>query len=532
MKTLFYQGNIYTGDAFAEAFLVEDGRFKAVGTDAELLQMDAEEKIDLNGTFVCAAFNDSHMHLLHFGQSLLSARLDEHTTSLKEMLDYLKDYIDEREITEGQWVLGRGYNQDYFSDVRRMPSRNDLDRISSEIPILLTRACGHSCVANSKVLELAGITKNTKAPLGGAIDFENGLFYDNAIELLEKWAPLPDKKNIKEMLKAGAAALNAYGITSCQTDDYCVFRQVPYETINEAYQELISDGELTVRVYEQANFTSLPELQRFLAQGNMTGKGDGMFRMGPLKLLGDGSLGARTAHLSKPYHDDPSNCGFSLFSEKEFHDLIGYAHRQGMQVAVHTIGDRCLDQVLDAYENALMEVPREDHRHGIVHCQITRADQLERMEKLKLHIYAQSIFLDYDNHIVEQRVGKELAATSYSWKTLMDQGLTVSNGSDAPVEMPDVLRGIQCAITRSSIDGTGPYLPKQAFSVKEALDSFTIASAKASFEEKQKGRIAEGYQADFVVLEKDPFQVDPEKLHKIKVLSTYLNGKLVYQADE
>ena len=256
-----------------------------------------------------------------------------------------------------------------------------------------------------------------------------------------------------------------------------------------------------------------------------------MFRIGPLKLLGDGSLGSQTAHLSKPYEDDPTTCGFSLFSDEEFHQLIGYAHHQGMQIAVHAIGDRCLDRVLDAYESALKEDPHEDHRHGIVHCQISRADQLERMERLKLHIYAQSVFLDYDNHIVEQRVGKDLAATSYNWKTLMDKGLTVSNGSDAPVEIPDVMKGIQCAVTRCSIDGTGPYLPEQAFSIREALDSFTIASAKGSFEEKRKGKIAYGYFADFTVLEEDPFHTDLDKIHQIKIVSTYLGGKPVYQAD-
>ena len=151
------------------------------------------------------------------------------------------------------------------------------------------------------------------------------------------------------------------------------------------------------------------------------------------------------------------------------------------------------------------------------------------MEKLKLHIYAQSIFLDYDNHIVEQRVGKDLASTSYSWKTLMDNGLIVSNGSDAPVEIPDALKGIECAITRTSIDGTGPYLPEQAFSVKEALDSFTINSAIGSFEEDYKGLIKEGYLADFVILDENPFEINKFSIHKIRVLKTYLNGRCVYE---
>ena len=144
-----------------------------------------------------------------------------------------------------------------------------------------------------------------------------------------------------------------------------------------------------------------------------------IFKIGPLKMLGDGALGARTAFLSRPYADDPSTCGIPVFTQETMDEMIGYANAHGMQAAVHTIGDACLDRVLSAYEKALAENPREDHRHGIVHCQITRADQLEKIAKMHHHVYAQSIFLDYDNHIVEERVGKELASTSYSWKALM-----------------------------------------------------------------------------------------------------------------
>ena len=201
-----------------------------------------------------------------------------------------------------------------------------------------------------------------------------------------------------------------------------------------------------------------------------------------------------------------------------------------MQVAIHAIGDGCLDMVLNAIEKALTEHPREDHRHGIVHCQISRADQLERIARLKLHVYAQSIFLDYDNHIVEDRAGEDLAATSYSWKALQNAGVSVSNGTDCPVELPDALRGIQCAVTRTTVrDHVGPYLPDQAFTVQEALDSYTVRGAEASFEESVKGRIAPGYLADFVILGQNPFAVDPDEIHSIPVRATYLAGSCVYR---
>ena len=535
MKSIYCNAQVYTGeDTLRNAFLVEDGIISAVGTDEEILALaDAETAcMDLGGRFVCPGFNDSHMHLLNFGQSLNAAQLADHTESLSDMLSYLKEYAVARPLRAGQWLLGRGWNQDYFTDVRRMPNRWDLDAISAEYPIMITRACGHCCAVNSRVLEIAGITAETPSPAGGTIGMENGKpdgrLYDNAIDILTPFIPLPDKEELKDMIRLACRALNSFGVTSSQTDDYCVFRAIPFETVNAAYRELEESGELTVRVYEQSNFTTLPELKRFVEAGNVTGTGSDMFRIGPLKMLGDGALGSHTAHLSRPYADQPDTCGFSLFAPEHLNEMVSYANTNGMQIAVHAIGDACLDEVLNAVDLALQEHPRKDHRHGVVHCQITRADQLERIRALQMHVYAQSVFLDYDNHIVEGRVGSELASTSYCWKTLLNMGVSVSNGSDCPVELPDVMRGIECAVTRTSIDGTGPYLPQEAFTVREALDSFTVKSAEASFEENIKGRIAPGYMADFVVLEANPFDTEPHELHKIAVNACYLGGTPVY----
>ena len=536
MKTICFNGKIYTAELpLQTAFAFENGSFIAVGSDDDILALaeSGDELIDLGGRFCCAGFNDSHMHLLNYGQSLLCAKLYEHTESLSAVLECMRAQLAASPPENGAWLRGRGWNQDYFSDEKRMPNRYDLDSVSKEVPIMITRACGHCCIVNSKALELCGITAETVSPEGGAIGLENGepdgRLYDNAMDIAFDRMPLPDKAQLKQMIRLACNALNSYGITSAQTDDYCVFRQIPFETVNEAYRELEEAGELTVRVYEQCNFTELEELNRFVEAGNMTGRGSELFKLGPLKLLGDGSLGSRTAHLSVPYvGGDENNRGFSLFTKEQFNSLCSYANSKGMQIAVHAIGDACLDSVLDALENALNEHPRADHRHGIVHCQISRQDQLERMMRLKLHIYAQSIFLDYDNHIVEKLVPKPLSETSYNWKTLLDGGLTVSNGSDCPVELPDVMKGIECAVTRRSMDGTGPYLIDQAFSVKEAIDSFTSSGAVSSFEERIKGRIAPGLLADFVILAQDPFDTAPGELHSISVEKTFLGGKQVF----
>lgn len=536
MRTIYYNGIVYTGsDALQQAFIVDDNTFVYAGSTEETLALakDADTKIDLNGAFVCSGFNDSHMHLLNYGQALLCARLDAHTDSLSGMMEYTREFLKEHP-TKG-WLNGRGWNQDYFTDVHRMPNRYDLDTISTEIPIMLTRCCGHAMVVNSKALEILGVTKDTPQVDGGTIVMENdepnGVFMDNAMFLVMEKLPLPSPEMIREMIRLASKTLNSYGVTSCHSDDFSVFRGIPAKEIMEAFKELEESGELTVRVNEQSNFTSVEEVASFLEDGNNTGVGSDMFKVGPLKLLGDGSLGARTAYLSSPYEDDPSVLGFPVFSQKELDDMIGCANQNGMQVAVHAIGDACLDMVLNAIEKSLKENPRNDHRHGIVHCQISRPDQLQRIADLNLHVYAQSIFLDYDNHIVTPRVGEERASSSYNWKTLKNMGVTVSNGTDCPVELPFALGGIECIVTRCSMEeGAKPYLIDQAFTVKEALDSYTSLSAYASFDEDRKGKIAPGHLADFVILDKSPFDVEPKTIHEIKVMETYLGGKKVYSA--
>ena len=514
--------------------MVERDRFVFAGSSEEALRWadEGDQRVDLAGNFVCAGFNDSHMHLLNYGHVLGIAPLYAHTHSLQEMLACLKAHP----VPASGWIIGRGWNQDYFGDVRRMPTRWDLDQVSVTRPVVAVRACGHAMAVNSVVLDLLGISAHTPQPEGGQIVMEqgqpNGVLFDNAMTMVYDAIPVHTKEDLKTMIRTACRTLNSYGVTSCQSDDYSTFSNVPWQTVNAAYEELAAAGELTVRVYQQSNFASLEKLKEFVQQGCKTGVGTAMYRIGPLKMLGDGALGARTAYLSRPYADDPTTRGIPVFSQAVFDEMLGYAHANGIQTAVHTIGDACLDRVLCALEKAQQKHPRDDHRHGIVHCQITRRDQLEKMARMHLHIYAQSIFLDYDTRIVEDRVGPELAATSYSWKTLKDLGATVSNGTDCPVELPFALGGLQCAVTRCTLDGEGPYLPQEAFSVQEALDSYTAAGAYASFEENVKGRIQPGMLADFTILGENPFDVAPQEIQKIPVLSTWLGGRRIHLSEK
>lgn len=543
MKEIYYNGIIYTGNGFnAEAMAVENGRITAVGKLSEVemacrdsIQKSAIFRRNLNGSFVVPGFNDSHMHLLNYGYTLRLADLSEHTDSMEEMLRTLSAWIDKYKPQPGTWVVGRGWNHDYFQDEKRFPNRLDLDRVSAEYPVMVIRACGHIACANTRAMELAGITEMTPQPEGGCFDIgedgrPNGIFREYGVDLMKGKAPRPSKEEIRELLLLAMRDLNSRGITSAQTDDLAAFPEVPYETVLEAYRELEVEGRMTVKVYEQCLLSNMELLRDFLGKGLRTGDGSDYFRIGPLKLLSDGFLGARTAYLSQPYADgEPGQRGIAIYSQEELDELIGLADREGMQIAVHAIGDGAMEMAVSSLEKAMKENPgREDRRHGIVHCQITTKKLLEDFARLKLHGYVQTIFLDYDSHIVEARVGARRAKETYRFKTLYSGGVSISNGSDCPVEKPDVMAGIQCAVTRSSLDGSKTFLPREAFSVEEALDTYTSMGARASFEEEKKGKLIPGMAADFVVLDRDIRKIRPETIKNTVVLETYVDGICVY----
>lgn len=533
MKQLYVNGQVFTGDSkMCRAFAVEDGQFIAAGENEQVLslQESGDQVIDLQGKFVCAGFIDSHMHLVNYGNVMGCCNLMEHTQSVQDIQGALRDFIAREQLPAVEWVRGRGWNQDYFEDNHDLPTRAQLDAVSKEHPICITRCCGHSLVVNSKALEVLGIDKVEKID-GGAYDLESGLFLDNAMTLVYARLPQPDRNEIKRMILRACKGLNAQGVTGSHTDDLCAFENTPWQEVIAAYQELEAEGLLTVRVYEQSQLTTPEALKAFLAAGYKTGVGSQMFKIGPLKILGDGSLGARTAFMSKGYADMPGERGLAIFTQEQFDEMISLAHENGMQVAIHAIGDGILDRILLAYEKAFAACPREDHRSGVVHVQLTRPDQLKRMQKMQLHAYIQSIFLDYDIHIVESRAGKELASTSYAFRSMKQMGLHVSNGTDCPVEMPRALHGIQCAVTRRTLAGRGPYRPEEAMDVEEALLSYTAEGAHASFEENVKGKIKVGMLADFVVLSGSPFTVPADRISAIRVEKTFLGGKCVYERE-
>ena len=537
MKTIYHSGQVFTGALpLQEAFIVADGKFVAAGTSADMLALreEGDALVDLSGRFVCPGFNDSHMHLLNYGNAMGVCDLSgDATSSLAALQQALTVFAAEQ--SDG-WIVGRGWNQDYFSPATGVPTRQDLDQVSTEQPVCIIRCCGHSLVVNTKALELLGYDENTPVPEGGAIERGadgklNGVFVDTAMVLVQSRFPKPTKDDLKQKILAGAAALNAVGVTSCHSDDLCAFENISWREILAALQELNAEKALTVRVYEQSQFTDVAGLQSFLDLGLTTGSGNEMFKIGPLKLVGDGSLGARSAYMSTSYADAPDEKGLAIFTQEQFNALISLANANGMDAAIHAIGDGILDMILDAFDHALRQHPRA-HRSSIVHAQLTREDQLRRMKELGLCANVQTIFIDYDSHIVHARAGEQLASTSYAFRSMKELGIPVSNGTDCPVEKPNPMRGLQCAVTRQPLDGSlPPYRPEEAFTVEEALQLYTSASAYASYEEDFKGQIKPGMAADFVILDRSPFDVPAQEIHRIRTLCTFLGGKCVYCAD-
>lgn len=539
MDLIFLNGKIITMDASipqVEAVYIKDSRIIDVGDNSKILSYknDYTEIIDLKGKLMIPGFNDSHMHLLNYGSSLLNVNLVG-VESIDEMIERTNKFIMDNSINSSSMIQGRGWNHDYFTE-KRFPNRYDLDKISKTQPILLTRACGHVSVVNSKALELAGITRDTPQIAGGYFDIDVngeplGILRENAIALVSGQIAEPTIEEIKKMIMIASKKANAQGITSVQSDDLLSVTDDDFRKVINAFTELRNEENLTVRINEQSRFENIENLNKFINMGYITGMGDEFFKIGPLKLMADGSLGARTAYMCQPYFDDPSTSGIPYCTQEELDNLIITAHNAGMQVAVHCIGDKAMYMVFESIEKAQKLNYKEDHRHSIVHCQITDEALLNKFKEFNIIAHIQPIFLDYDLHIVEERVGKIRAKTTYNWKGMLERGIHIACGSDCPVEKFDVLPGIYSAVTRKDLKGYPEcgWLPEQSLTVMEALNGFTIGAAYASFEENLKGSITPGKLADLVVLSEDIFEIKADAIKDVNVEMTFLGGKLVYK---
>lgn len=535
MKTAIIHANVYQErEHFAQAVLICGELIEKVGTNEEILSgLPPDAKIiDAEGATIIPGFNDSHEHLYHVGEEIYQVRLLG-VQSLAEVLRRGREFIAENAIASGEIVCGNGWNQDYFKDENRMPSRYDLDKISTKHPIIFNRACGHVLVCNSLALEVAGLLggKLPQTP-GGEIDVDEcgvptGILRENARVHVQKIIPKPSQKQIQEKILAAMRYANKNGITTVQTNDV---RDEGFATMLDAYKDIFESGKATTRIYHQCRMPKMGLLQKFIDCGNNTGAGDDYMSIGPLKLFVDGSLGARTALMRADYADAKGERGIATLSPQELDALVQLADKNNMSVAIHAIGDRAIEVVLDSYAKVIMN-GRNPNRHAIVHCQITDKALLQRFADMNIVALIQPIFLHYDMHICESRVGKKLAETSYAFRTMKDLGLHAAFGTDSPVEDLSPINNIHCAVNRQDLAmlPVGGYYPSECMDIYDAIDGYTLESAYAEFKEDRKGRIKAGYIADLTMLDCDIFHVPTQKIIDTQIIKTIYAGKVVYE---
>lgn len=533
MKRIFYNATFTTLDStipYAEAVYVEDGVLRAIGSNEEiLLQFGREgvERIDLLGGYAYPGLVDNHLHLAMQGMKL--SMLDFSAVHSKaEMLARLREKVES--TPKGKWVLGLNWNENQFAD-RAIPTIEELDRISIDHPILLTRTDYHTYLANTRAFQAAGIHEGAPNPEGGSFGRDaagrfTGLIHENAYKPFQAAQPKATYAELKEYVRLAMQDALRYGITGVHTDDVRNLDTVG-QTL-KIYRELVEEGN-ALRTHHLIDHHALDELQSL---GLTAGDGDAWMTIGACKIFADGSIGGRTAWLSQPYSDDPSNVGMAIHSQEQFQRIVQQARQLNMPIAVHAIGDRAAELMIDTIERFPLSADVDGRlRDRLIHAQIMRADLIDRLTKLPVTIDIQPRFVVSDFPWVLERVGMERSAYVYAWRKLLAAGLHCGAGSDAPIEPIDPRLGIHAAVTRRApgAEEHAGYLPLEKLSPLEAVTLFTLGGAYAAGEEHVRGSISVGKYADITVVDQSLITEDAEQIIAAKTLFTIANGQIGYR---
>lgn len=537
MKKVFYNGKVYVEKGvYAQAVCIEDDIIKAVGTDEEILAEVSEddEKTDLKSKTMIPGFNDSHMHLLSFGRNLQKAKIDD-VKSIEHMIERCRAFIAEHpdRIVNGMHALG--WNQDTFTEgEKRMPDRHDLDKISTDIPVIMERVCGHMLSANTKAIEMLGYDKEIPDIPGGEIrleedGFPSGIFTENACFVVNALIPVPTKEERQEAIIEGMKYAVAHGLTSIQANDVG-YPECKGEGAFETYSELYEKGRALLRFRHQNLFDTPEEFEAFLKSGEREKEVHPWLTQGPLKLYKDGSLGARTAMMKDGYLDGPDNHGVSCITPEEMDRYCKIAVEHGVQVVTHTIGDLAMNETLDSYEKAFVDGENK-LRHSLIHCQVTDQALIDRIAENDILIQAQPIFMGSDMDVMKEIFEEELVSTCLAFGTMLRRGVHLSYGTDCPVEDCNPFWNLHQAVNRVDINNKpeGGFYPEQKVDVETAIDAYTYESAYCEFMEDVKGRIKPGYYADLTVLDTDIFTCDPLIIKDILPVMTMVGGRVVYE---
>jgi len=509
---------------FSVLVIDDDGRVLATGPEALVASYPRARVIDGKGFTVLPGLVDAHAHV--YGLGRLAANLNlAGVTSVGNAVRMIGDHAQANAYAK--WILGRGWNQVLWP-VREFPTAADIDPVVGDRPVWLRRIDGHAAWANSAAMAIAGIVDDTPDPVGGKIirDDEGkatGIFIDKAMDLVEKHIPEPTKADFRSAYRAAIDALLPLGITGVH--DAGVSKEQA-----EVYMSMADNGELDMRIYAMISGAG-QELDAI--RDPIRGYGNDHLDVAAVKLYADGALGSRGAAMLEPYADDSENRGLVFFTQSELEGMVQKANGMGFQVGIHAIGDKANRMALDAFEEVQEGAP-SPLRNRVEHAQIIALDDIPRFAELGVIAAIQATHATSDMNMAEDRIGPQRIKGGYAWRRLLDSGAVLANGSDFPVELPNPFHGLYAAVARQDRDGqpAGGWYSDQALTREEALHSFTLAAAFAAHQEDRLGSLESGKWADFIVVDRDYFEVATSEIDDIRVLQTWVGGKLVYSATE
>ncbi|MEH6937229.1 amidohydrolase [Bacillus sp. JJ664] len=520
MKKLWFNGLFYTmaseGETL-EAICTEDGKIVKTGSYDDLLTWladEAAEMIDCKGKIGLPGFIDSHLHLIGHGEAMNRVDLSN-CSSYHEMLQKMNSAV--KDAKPNEWIIGEGWNENEWANQVDF-SIVDLDELSRENPIVLKRTCRHVYFVNSIALIEAGINQQTEiegGQVGAFVDGRlNGLLYDEAVNLIIKAMPAPDDLYLSKAITTAVKDCHRHGIVACVTEDLSYYGNA--NLVVDLYEQLLK--ELSFHTHVLIHHTTLDDVKGRLHSGNEN------VSFGGVKAFIDGSFGGRTALLEKPYDDDHNTNGLQVTAPIKLESITKKAREAGLPVAFHMIGDLAVKQAIDVvtkYPNHL-ELPDR-----FIHCELLSKQLIEEMKKLHIVIDVQTSFLYGDYPWLIERIGEERNKNAFLIKTLLDEKIPIANGSDTPIDTINPWQGVYSAVTRKAKDGL-TYNESEAISLFEAIKLYTVSSAKSFGQDHYRGLIKEGYNADFILFDEDPFQVNPDDLLTLACSETISRGNVVF----
>ncbi|MFW6124008.1 MAG: amidohydrolase [Acidobacteriota bacterium] len=529
-ELILKNGQFWTADPdqpAAEALAVHKGRILEVGSWDQIQSFTGKETqlIDLEGAFVVPGFIDSHTHFLEGGLSLSSINL-RNVKSREEFVTKIKD--EAQKLGKGKWITDGEWDHQQF-DSKQLPKKEWIDGVTPENPVCVNRKDMHMALANSLALKIAGVTKHTSNPEGGEIAKNpgtgepTGILTDAAVDLVLKKIPEPGHEDKVKAAKKAVKFAHKKGVTS-------VHEMGPISNL-EIYEELYKRRELDLRI---CLYPPISLIDHWPASQIKRKERKNFYKVGGLKGFVDGSLGSSTALFFEPYTDNANHQGLlvsDMFPEGKMEERIQKADKEGLQVAVHAIGDKANHIILNIFEKVMKSGQKRDRRWRIEHAQHLIPEDIVRMGELEILASVQPYHLIDDGQWAEKRIGSSRLGYSYPYRSLLENKAKLAFGSDWTVAPLDPILGIFSAVTRSTLDGKNPqgWVPKEKISVQEAVEGYTSTAAFAEFSENIKGSLKKGKFADMVVLDKNLLKIDPFEIKDTQILLTLFDGRIVYK---